>query len=127
MPTSFIFFFFFLMIRRPPRSTLFPYTTLFRSHRVVEPRPQDRFVQLPHHFMRVGIGGRIVELQDRPAPPPQIMDERLVLRLRFGQGRHGHQPPCTVDRTSTKPPRKMRAISAARRSGSISPAGWYQL
>src|SRR2546427_10577128 len=28
------FFFFFLMIRRPPRSTLFPYTTLFRSHRL---------------------------------------------------------------------------------------------
>src|SRR3712207_7238636 len=29
--------FFFLMIRRPPRSTLFPYTTLFRSFRVVGP------------------------------------------------------------------------------------------
>src|SRR5471030_3458088 len=28
---SVCFFFFFLMIRRPPRSTLFPYTTLFRS------------------------------------------------------------------------------------------------
>src|SRR2546426_3902331 len=28
----FSLFFFFLMIRRPPRSTLFPYTTLFRSH-----------------------------------------------------------------------------------------------
>src|SRR5438094_5683771 len=28
---SFFFLFFFLMIRRPPRSTLFPYTTLFRS------------------------------------------------------------------------------------------------
>src|SRR6266511_5689703 len=28
-----VFFFFFLMIRRPPRSTLFPYTTLFRSRR----------------------------------------------------------------------------------------------
>src|SRR5476649_3062911 len=27
-----LFVFFFLMIRRPPRSTLFPYTTLFRSH-----------------------------------------------------------------------------------------------
>src|SRR2546425_8851082 len=27
--------FFFLMIRRPPRSTLFPYTTLFRSHHLV--------------------------------------------------------------------------------------------
>src|SRR5258708_27954495 len=30
------FFFFFLMIRRPPRSTLFPYTTLFRSRFRVE-------------------------------------------------------------------------------------------
>src|SRR2546426_11390628 len=29
-PQSLLFF--FLMIRRPPRSTLFPYTTLFRSH-----------------------------------------------------------------------------------------------
>src|SRR5260370_23183204 len=28
---SLVYFFFFLMIRRPPRSTLFPYTTLFRS------------------------------------------------------------------------------------------------
>src|SRR3712207_8493995 len=33
----FLFCFFFLMIRRPPRSTLFPYTTLFRSgHRDVD-------------------------------------------------------------------------------------------
>src|SRR5215475_14770867 len=34
LPSLFLFFdFFFLMIRRPPRSTLFPYTTLFRSAR----------------------------------------------------------------------------------------------
>src|SRR3712207_7904753 len=32
MSVNFLFFF-FLMIRRPPRSTLFPYTTLFRSER----------------------------------------------------------------------------------------------
>src|SRR5438045_9279251 len=32
-PTPIYFSFFFLMIRRPPRSTLFPYTTLFRSDR----------------------------------------------------------------------------------------------
>src|SRR5687767_15361450 len=31
LPISILYFFFFLMIRRPPRSTLFPYTTLFRS------------------------------------------------------------------------------------------------
>src|SRR4029434_11340416 len=30
--TTLCHIFFFLMIRRPPRSTLFPYTTLFRSH-----------------------------------------------------------------------------------------------
>src|SRR6478609_11150888 len=30
----FLLFFFFLMIRRPPRSTLFPYTTLFRPRRL---------------------------------------------------------------------------------------------
>src|SRR5215472_332546 len=35
-------FFFFLMIRRPPRSTLFPYTTLFRSRRL------DRLRSRPH-------------------------------------------------------------------------------
>src|SRR5215467_15930441 len=33
----FFFCFFFLMIRRPPRSTLFPYTTLFRSARRNDP------------------------------------------------------------------------------------------
>src|SRR2546430_17503354 len=37
----FFFFFFFLMIRRPPRSTLFPYTTLFRSR--VVPRGVDGY------------------------------------------------------------------------------------
>src|SRR5260221_14755699 len=31
LPHAYSLFFFFLMIRRPPRSTLFPYTTLFRS------------------------------------------------------------------------------------------------
>src|SRR5215813_14633305 len=41
---SLFFLFFFLMIRRPPRSTLFPYTTLFRSRappqRARPPRPR---------------------------------------------------------------------------------------
>src|SRR3712207_7265793 len=35
--SCFYFFFFFLMIRRPPRSTLFPYTTLFRSAKFLLP------------------------------------------------------------------------------------------
>src|SRR5688572_32494740 len=39
-----IYIFFFLMIRRPPTSTLFPYTTLFRSCRRSCPRRADRRV-----------------------------------------------------------------------------------
>src|SRR5690348_18422751 len=49
---SIYFFFFFLMIRRPPRSTLFPYTTLFRSDPGVErlrirPEPWSNEAFLP--------------------------------------------------------------------------------
>src|SRR3989454_2900522 len=40
--SSTIFFFFFLMIRRPPRSTLFPYTTLFRSPAGIRREQQAR-------------------------------------------------------------------------------------
>src|ERR1039457_7468497 len=36
-----LLFFFFLMIRRPPRSTLFPYTTLFRSAGLHRRRPRE--------------------------------------------------------------------------------------
>src|SRR6266496_268434 len=43
------FFFFFLMIRRPPRSTLFPYTTLFRSARGLHPRLSPGPGSRPRH------------------------------------------------------------------------------
>src|SRR5256885_4931728 len=45
-PLPLYFFFFFLMIRRPPRSTLFPYTTLFRSHSLRLPLEADRFLMI---------------------------------------------------------------------------------
>src|SRR2546422_7320789 len=42
-PSSpFSLYFFFLMIRRPPRSTLFPYTTLFRSLSILQEERADR-------------------------------------------------------------------------------------
>src|SRR5437899_11463909 len=49
-----IFLFFFLMIRRPPRSTLFPYTTLFRSRHLVliGDRPLLRGDSYGCHVMR---------------------------------------------------------------------------
>src|SRR5574341_2357589 len=69
---TFLCLFFFLMIRRPPRSTLFPYTTLFRSH---------RFLRLPLLMSRRSI---------RPMTPANRSEEhtselqsptKLVCRL----------------------------------------------
>src|SRR5947209_11594014 len=41
-----VLFFFFLMLRRPPRSTLFPYTTLFRSHGLWRSRARGLVVRM---------------------------------------------------------------------------------
>src|SRR2546426_8301369 len=48
-------FFFFLMIRRPPRSTLFPYTTLFRSLRAAGLLPRQLVRAGAEHGDRVGV------------------------------------------------------------------------
>src|SRR2546422_10152348 len=67
----FFFFFFFLMIRRPPRSTLFPYTTLFRS-----------VVGSPQHPPRTE---RLVDpLQVRVEAPERI--DRKSTRLNSSHG-----------------------------------------
>src|SRR5437870_10968848 len=51
--------FFFLMIRRPPRSTLFPYTTLFRSRRKTNKRKSKHSAMLRNketrHRMFIGL------------------------------------------------------------------------
>src|SRR3712207_7344317 len=65
--------FFFLMIRRPPRSTLFPYTTLFRSgqRRVPDREAEDR---APHRHRRAAprrvplVGQRARAGRDPPPP-----------------------------------------------------------
>src|SRR2546421_12648177 len=75
--------FFFLMIRRPPRSTLFPYTTLFRSGRAASPhdrahrdrrsarRSEDRTTRLRHYRDRARPGdlpGRLRHAGRRDQP-----------------------------------------------------------
>src|ERR1044071_10321044 len=47
-----LLFFFFLMIRRPPRSTLFPYTTLFRSIQPIEAHWSALQAQGQKHHLR---------------------------------------------------------------------------
>src|SRR5256885_9997492 len=59
--------FFFLMIRRPPRSTLFPYTTLFRS---LAESPAD-FVADENHIRgvaRLAAGFDVAAREERPQP-----------------------------------------------------------
>src|SRR3989440_721104 len=63
-------FFFFLMIRRPPRSTLFPYTTLFRS---------------------INSGSMIAlarNQQDAPISSPQAVAQRRLLRFTANSSVH---------------------------------------
>src|SRR5256885_12384596 len=82
------------MIRRPPRSTLFPYTTLFRSeHRRAVPAPPDRLAG--HPPARTGTrpaGGTVAGRADaadrgRHAPGTQVRSEEHTSEL---------QSPCNL-------------------------------
>src|SRR3712207_6887258 len=80
--------FFFLMIRRPPRSTLFPYTTLFRS--AVNPTDAQRDVARAAGVPLIGVRRRL--------------DPLLGERTRAG-GLNGHVPVTAInsaDRKSTR-------------------------
>src|SRR3712207_7532466 len=79
---------FFLMIRRPPRSTLFPYTTLFRSRPLREGRTAGRILRVVYGILRVqvermGHRGVLVrseehtsELQSRQYPVCRLLLEK---------------------------------------------------
>src|SRR3712207_7588166 len=77
------FLFFFLMIRRPPRSTLFPYTTLFRSPAGLR-EPGHR-----HPFRSPG----------GPVPDP-LSDRRAPPRSPRGQPRYRQPPDRSEEHTS---------------------------
>src|SRR6266446_4066904 len=92
------FFFFFLMIRRPPRSTLFPYTTLFRS------RPR-RLGNRACHREHCGGGGAY-------APHPKARSEEhtselqspcnLVCRLLLEKKKNNFKPGPSADQASVR-------------------------
>src|SRR2546430_13233570 len=88
------FFFFFLMIRRPPRSTLFPYTTLFRSlvRRVHRRRSDRREIGEPARVIR-----RVLPALRRPGREVRRSEEHtselqsqsnLVCRLLLEKKKH---------------------------------------
>src|SRR3712207_8732480 len=88
--------FFFLMIRRPPRSTLFPYTTLFRSGRPL-PRNGDRDRGGGHPRRPRGRdgGGRPLRLCPRSEEHTSELQSRqyLVCRLLLEKKKHQHTTP----------------------------------
>src|SRR5256885_7765837 len=94
-----ILFFFFLMIRRPPRSTLFPYTTLFRSALVVQPlQRQARAQQRP---VAVQAGVQVVHGDRSEEHTSELQSPcNLVCRLLLEKKKHytisSHIPSFTL-------------------------------
>src|SRR2546427_12319369 len=78
-----LFFFFFLMIRRPPRSTLFPYTTLFRS----QLGPDAFTSEALHDTMDLCVGCKGCR---RDCPTGVDMARMKVEFLAHYKARHGH-------------------------------------
>src|SRR5258707_13519388 len=64
--------FFFLMIRRPPRSTLFPYTTLFRSFQRQDATRGDARVSAPTHADRHGAANAALDPETLEAAPGTV-------------------------------------------------------
>src|SRR3712207_8720345 len=73
-------YFFFLMIRRPPRSTLFPYTTLFRSAGARVPDRERRALLRRVGVGRDGVGGREPDPRRR-AGARHVVGDRKSTRL----------------------------------------------
>src|SRR5258708_40310745 len=73
--------FFFLMIRRPPRSTLFPYTTLFRSDFDLISNDYEKTTVVPPLFLR----GRFSALfsGDHTETPPEVITLLTTSRKEF--------------------------------------------
>src|SRR5256885_7139362 len=84
--SSIFFFFFFLMIRRPPRSTLFPYTTLFRSRVGLGEPPRKRAplaLRSEDHDEAVLLHGRSEEHTSELQSPCNLVCRLLLEKKKF--------------------------------------------
>src|SRR5256885_10247573 len=98
------------MIRRPPRSTLFPYTTLFRSMQVPG---ADQFVQIA--FRLNEIPGSFLTCSRSEEHTSELQSPcNLVCRLLLEKKKNGHRSDETA--RTTMPPARLRR---SRRSDSV--------
>src|SRR6202040_4452411 len=86
----FLVFFFFLMIRRPPRSTLFPYTTLFRSGDDVGAAARG-VLQPPREVVERRSEEHTSELQ---SPVHLVCRLLLEKKKNLAVGHYGHSGTC---------------------------------
>src|SRR2546429_3629040 len=121
--TTITFFFFFLMIRRPPRSTLFPYTTLFRSWRCAPAATVGQSSVRPLLF-----GASPSFVRSLPRLPgafeqPQQIRRKLrkprfghpALRVNYDVPSHGYLPPVAAHDFAHAPPDAVAHHRAAER------------
>src|SRR2546428_8635420 len=101
--------FFFLMIRRPPRSTLFPYTTLFRS-----PLPSPRRHQIDEYALLLAAEGVEVGEDATPTPSAARSEEHtselqsrsdLVCRLLLEKKKNGNLHEISISEKIHRQPR----------------------
>src|SRR3712207_7211758 len=72
---TFLTLFFFLMIRRPPESTLLPYTTLFRSYAIVSVDRTRRLGTVTAHTGVVDVTNQVVAYQRRRLGTGEVLAE----------------------------------------------------
>src|SRR6266550_6974710 len=89
-------FFFFLMIRRPPRSTLFPYTTLFRSRRPASPTSTSCASSSRRTWYPTRSEEHTSELQSRLHLVCRLLLEKKKQPLRYQTARDTHDDRCTA-------------------------------
>src|SRR5256885_6760862 len=78
------------MIRRPPRSTLFPYTTLFRSDKAID------LVDEAGSALKIQIGSMPVEIDDIERRISHMEIERQALNRRSEEHTSELQSPCNL-------------------------------
>src|SRR3712207_7056954 len=96
------------MIRRPPRSTLFPYTTLFRSHRLADAEISGAAAEVPvHRLVHLGIGRLRRPRQERrrghELPRLAVAADRKSTRLNSSHANISYAVFCLKKKKKTKP------------------------
>src|SRR5438034_8426583 len=103
-----MFLYFFLIIRRPPRSTLFPYTTLFRSQGKLSPE-LIRAMDLPRQVLE-GMIDRLLRLEAARRLHLTVAEDRKSTRLNSSHTVISYAVFCLKKKKKKKKTKQMKNI-----------------